>query len=343
MENYQTFSDPAYFHNGLDIRSDADPRQNETYASPIHSPVDGQVVNVVNYTPGQDLYWSMMIRDEYGLIWQFHHMDINTYRFRMGQYVKRGDILGRVALWPEDVLPNGYRYHHLHLNIATPSPAWKHFHDPYTDGWTYYNPFHILTEGTYRNSNPPSTEGIIFFLQNGHNEAFASSKDIMPPVVYGQVDMVVEFGSVFDVPSEASTHGAPYRQGLYELEWSVIPVDADDAARYTETFVTFVKNPNSWASVYPNVTVDDMTDKLNAVYVDKFSYHQVEHTSILNYYERRLYYCPTNLIRGEPHRDGAWNTTAWPDGLYEVVLTGRDYYGLETNVGAKVYISNVQS
>ena len=39
------------------------------YAGPVHCPVDGVVIQRVNYGAGS-LYWSLMVRDAFGFVWQ---------------------------------------------------------------------------------------------------------------------------------------------------------------------------------------------------------------------------------------------------------------------------------
>lgn len=166
MENYQTFGgiDAPYWHQGLDIRSEllmenslyfqsADSIESDSaimnsngrgrFAGRVHSPVDGQVVQRVRYGAG-DLYWSVMVMDSDGFVWQFHHMHPSTITVKIGQWIEAGHVLGRIAYWP--AVQNGYNYHHLHMNVARPHPSWLNADGqldlanppmPYVDGWIY--------------------------------------------------------------------------------------------------------------------------------------------------------------------------------------------------------------
>ena len=71
-------------------------------------------------------------------------MDPRTYTVNIGDSVRRGQILGRVAVWPAE--QNGHKYHHVHMNVVRPNAAWLNadgqFKEgkvplPYVDGWTY--------------------------------------------------------------------------------------------------------------------------------------------------------------------------------------------------------------
>jgi len=95
---------------------------------PVHSPVDGEIVNWVRYS-SSDLYWSLMVRESRGLVWQFHHLDPSTVNVRIGDMVTTGQVLGNIAFWPSQ--HNGERYHHTHMNVALPHPSWTTIPNPY--------------------------------------------------------------------------------------------------------------------------------------------------------------------------------------------------------------------
>jgi hypothetical protein len=80
MEDYQSYSglNNAYWHTGLDIRCEL---ESDNIGAPLHTPVSGEVVRIVRYS-SSDLYWSFMVRDDDGFIWQFHHLDHRTFGMR---------------------------------------------------------------------------------------------------------------------------------------------------------------------------------------------------------------------------------------------------------------------
>lgn len=184
MENYQSFSgaSSAYWHQGVDIRGDA--------LQEVHSPVDGTVVKWVKYS-SSDLYWSFMIMDNLGYVWQFHHMDPDTVSLREGDAVAQGDVIGSIIFWPS--IHNDANYHHIHMNVVRPFPEWDEIPEPYIDGWQYFNPlsffeyahgkerFSILTRtrsrGTYNSTQMPTTDGVLYYMENEASAAFASSEE----------------------------------------------------------------------------------------------------------------------------------------------------------------------
>jgi len=128
VHNYQSFSGQAsaYWHEGIDIRSNLIAGTQLGYQ--LHSPVAGEVVKWVRYS-SSDLYWSLMVRESRGLVWQFHHLDPDTVSVKVGDTVAQGQVLGNIAFWPST--HNGERYHHVHLNVAIPHPSWTTIPNPY--------------------------------------------------------------------------------------------------------------------------------------------------------------------------------------------------------------------
>ncbi|KAI8617341.1 hypothetical protein BC830DRAFT_116792 [Chytriomyces sp. MP71] len=225
MQNYQSFGESEgaapYIHGGVDIRTTAN--------ASCHSPVDGRVVKVVQYSPS-DLYWSIMIQDEYDFIWQFHHLDPSTFTVKEGDFVRKGHVIGNVAFWPATA--NGVHYHHTHMNIARVPKKWnpkrKGYPTPYVPGWTYHNPFAFLNHGTYHNRNPPTSEGRLYLFADLGARALAVLSDAgrmhlgkrgAVPWVKGTVHAVTQLASEF-TPSNG-LEGYPYSQCPYEVVWFV--------------------------------------------------------------------------------------------------------------------------
>ncbi len=149
MASYQNYGmvASAYFHHGLDIRADA--------GSEVIASRGGKVVNIENYEPGQKEYWEILILDDDGFLWQYHHIDPNSIpaeihaAYKSGNKIADGTKIGEVVYWP--VVSYGERYHHVHLNILG-------------SGKTYLNPFAFLEP--LKDTVGPEVASI-YLVQNG--------------------------------------------------------------------------------------------------------------------------------------------------------------------------------
>ena len=339
MENYQSFSgaNSAYWHQGFDIRSER--------LQPCHSPVNGVIVNRVRYSTS-DLYWSLMVEDDVGFIWQFHHLDPDTFNFDIGDSVSVGDVLGDVVVWTAS--HNGAVYHHTHMNVVRPFPGWSSIPNPYVDGWQYFNPFFFLDRGNYSNAAKPVTDGVLYFLPDGSDTAFAASDDPSTPVLSGAVDVVLQVASEYTATN--SLPGQPYPNGVYEIGYSVRRAGAapDDFIIPPLALIRMDKLPNEWSYTLPDLPVDEVDFLLRYVYRQRFTYEGTAYTSVFDYNTRRLYYTVTNALRGEPDTLGAWNTAEvlpdgtprFPNGNYVVGVYAVDYYGGRFDVEAAVVVEN---
>lgn len=150
MTSYQKYGmnlAEAYFHHGLDIRAN---RGEKVIASR-----GGKVLGVINYVPGNDLYWEVAILDSEGFIWQYHHIEKSSIpqaikdAAKTGTKIEDGVLIGEVVEWP--VTTYGERYHHIHLNILDGN---KH----------YVNPFHFLTQ--LADNSAPKVIDVGLFTKN---------------------------------------------------------------------------------------------------------------------------------------------------------------------------------
>lgn len=120
MASYQNYGSNPYFHHGIDGRVDA--------GDPVYATSGGQVVNIENYQPGNDLYWEIAILDPDGFLWQFHHIEVDSIPQAIwdkydefladpinGGFIAAGTLIGEVVYWP--VVTFGERFNHIHLNI----------------------------------------------------------------------------------------------------------------------------------------------------------------------------------------------------------------------------------
>jgi hypothetical protein len=147
--SYQRYSfmSSAYFHHGIDIRADA--------GSDVIASAGGKVVNIENYMPGNDAYWEVAILDEYGFIWQYHHIERQSIpesifqAFKNKTSIPAGAKLGEVYFW--GIVTYGERFHHVHLNVLGKNKA-------------YLNPLEFL-ELLPDHSQPEITN--MFLVKNG--------------------------------------------------------------------------------------------------------------------------------------------------------------------------------
>ena len=120
IQSYQDYSNSPYFHHGIDMIA--------PNGTDVFNRSGGQVVNVENYTPGNDLYWEVAIKDPDGFVWQYHHIDKNTIPQAIkdkfaeyqanpttGGFIPPNTYIGDIVYWT--VTSFGYRFNHIHLNI----------------------------------------------------------------------------------------------------------------------------------------------------------------------------------------------------------------------------------
>lgn len=129
MASYQRYGSlgSAYFHHGIDIRADA--------GTDVLASAGGKVINIENYTPGDDAYWEVAILDSDGFIWQYHHIDRKSIpdavfkAYKEKTPISSGTKIGEVYYW--EIVTFGERFHHIHLNILGKNKE-------------YLNPFEFL-------------------------------------------------------------------------------------------------------------------------------------------------------------------------------------------------------
>ncbi|KAJ3073212.1 hypothetical protein HDU98_001970 [Podochytrium sp. JEL0797] len=368
--NLQTFGDP-YIHGGFDIRTEAN--------ATCYSPVSGKVVKVVQYTPDNDLYWSIMIRDEFDFIWQFHHLDRETFNVKEGDVIEAGHALGNVAFWPD--MLNGANYHHTHMNVATAKPSWNAhklgYPNPYVPGWTHFNPFSFLDHGSYRNSIPPSSEGVLYLFESTHaKKAFSEISHvesvefsrIAGPVVKGTVHAVTHLISEF-TPSNALP-GYPYLQCPHEVVWFVSKRGkGNKAINAGDSGADMIPNGSAGLAhvlaqhavvVDPTVLVrfdripptqwpisDDAGYPSTATVEElfKMEFETVEGESMVSEFEyttRRPFYSVTNTVRGQIGNGvgSGWDTTELKNGEYVFHVMARDWWGLWVHLKFPVSVKN---
>jgi len=331
MEDWQDFHSTPYFHSGLDIRADA--------GTPIRSCTAGTVVNVYNYPPAGALKWGIMVRDVQGYVWQYHHVDHNTITVSIGDPVSQGQVLGNVVPWT--VMVNGYYYHHVHLNVT----RWYGIGPigyPYVDGWIYYNPLNFLNPGGYVESLPPD-EFEIYFADNESNTPFVADTDLGTPLLSGNLDVIAWLRDHRTLAPP--TEGQPYELGLYDLAYSIVPVN-------TPCGMGFLPRTRlaRFDAVPGGKIVSTQEKVLKTIYKPIVNYSGVSGTHY-NYADQEFFYTLTNTHNGYPDGpNGSWNTAQagglgplYPDGTYIVKSYARDIDGNETVTPVTVVVQNGQT
>ena len=139
MQSYQNYGGTPYFHHGIDMMA--------VNGTDVFNRSGGQVVNVENYQPGNDLYWEVAVLDPQGYIWQYHHIDKNTIPQAIknafaayqanpttGGFIAPNTYIGDIVYWT--VTSFGYRFNHIHLNILAAGGVYVNpmeFHTPLAD------------------------------------------------------------------------------------------------------------------------------------------------------------------------------------------------------------------
>lgn len=139
MQSYQDYGGQPYFHHGMDMMV--------MWGTDVFNRSGGQVVNIENYQPGNELYWEVAILDPDGYIWQYHHIQESTIpqfiwdKFaewqndhQNGGFIPQDTLLGKNIEWP--VWSFGKQFNHIHLNILAEGGVYVNgfeFHEPLSD------------------------------------------------------------------------------------------------------------------------------------------------------------------------------------------------------------------
>ncbi len=139
IQSYQDYGGTPYFHHGLDMM--------KIYGTNVYNRSGGQVINIENYRPGNDLYWEVAVLDPDGYIWQYHHIDVDTIPQYIwdkydeyledpvnGGFIPPDTYIGDIVYWP--VWSFGKQFNHIHLNILGAGGVYMNgfeFHTPLPD------------------------------------------------------------------------------------------------------------------------------------------------------------------------------------------------------------------
>ena len=330
MEDWQDFNsltNPPYFHSGLDIRG--------VDGAEVHACAAGTVVKKVNYG-GISATWEVAVQDAYGYIWQYHHLDLSSITVNVSDPVSQGQVLGTIVDWGPPM--NGLPYDHVHLNVARwyggGSPGL-----PYTDGYVYYNPLIFLTNGSYSETEYPY-EFDTYYCGNSSDTPYAADSDAGTPIVFGSTDVIAKLRDHRNVTG-SPTEGQPYELGIYELAYSIVPIN-------TPCGMGFLPRTRlaRFDAVPGGKLVSKQLQVLKYIYKETVNYTGVSGTDF-TYNNQELFYNLTNVKNGYPDPNGTWETTKdtslgplYPDGTYIVKIFAKDFYGNETVTPDTVQVSN---
>jgi len=221
IQSYQNYGGTPYFHHGIDIMA--------PNGTDVFHRAGGQVVNVENYQPGNDLYWEVAILDPDGYLWQYHHIDKNTIpqsiKDKWAEYkanpttggaIPPNTYIGDVVYWT--VVTFGKRFNHIHLNI-------------FEAGGSYVNGFEFLTP--LDDDDPPEILGV-GLLKSG---AVYSGNEIRGDYsLYAHVrDLVLD--DVFWLPPYEVTFSVDSGPATSVWRFDTLPGGPDDKAYLNDYYV----------------------------------------------------------------------------------------------------------
>ena len=199
-------NDPSgmYLHSGLDVVV--------PNGTPIHAVQDGVVRHVVDAV---EYYKSVYVEDASDSTrgWGYTHVD--GFRVRVGDRVRQGTWLASVRF-------RGVEHVHLTRLRLLPGGSWR--------DWRTQVAAQPDTFFAYADTEPPRFEGPFRYQRNEADSAFARGADGSPPVVSGDVDVVVGLRD----PGEHSRQGTnPIgdRLAVARLSYEIAPVQGGDTLR----------------------------------------------------------------------------------------------------------------
>jgi len=354
LEDYQKFSKPVpYWHHGLDLRANA--------GSDVHAVIGGYVGYVGCYLGCDQLQWNVTIVGDDDFIWQYAHLNEGSIdHWQIGDRVETGELLGTVVSWP--FTGEGPNYHHIHLNTVQlegfdvdawradavdPGETPETLPEPLSANFKWFNPLLFLAQAGDLDTLQPQFGGEkwasapdICFLRNQTNVSIATDEDVAP-VVDGDVDVVAHLFDTRDVI--AGIPGQPYTLGLYEIAWSVVPLDPGCGKGWVPYTLLrrFKKVPGGFDQA---VQADHLLDVFQRwVEVGGATYE-----TLFDWTHRDLFYNVTNTFYGTLDRQkGYWNTDGatiqgplFADGDYRVTVFAKDFGGNTLTKSVDVEVDN---
>ncbi|KDN52253.1 hypothetical protein K437DRAFT_293183 [Tilletiaria anomala UBC 951] len=189
----------ARWNTGVSIRSPFNTRPNDPVFEPVHAPVAGQIVWAGHYSRGpghksgarQDTErgYMLMIRDEWGFVWQIAGVEEETLRVHPGDDIFVGQVVADVrrqgataaaeASAGTRAAADPYRFKSLRITVARPDVTWTRWPAPFVAGWTFYDPMAFFLEDTPLFSPGKRTGGSVAL--SGKEGARRSWRSSVPP------------------------------------------------------------------------------------------------------------------------------------------------------------------
>nr|CDI55611.1 putative protein [Melanopsichium pennsylvanicum 4] len=225
----------------------------------VFAPVSGQIVWARDHTfrrppiygpaarDNDEPNFCLMIRDEWSIVYQIFGIDSSTINVREGDTVLRGDVLGHalregLSIEPPCTEPPAdhatskpdrqisyypHRYRTLQVRVSRPHPTWTEWKSPDENGWQYFHPLHVLTQGNnYRSTiTPYGSPTLIYFAKpstdplNTPPNAYATSNDFWTPTLQGPTEIIVGFEYFQQTPGDAED--GMENLAIYALELGV--------------------------------------------------------------------------------------------------------------------------
>lgn len=374
----------------------------DTKYQAVHAPVAGQIVWMGNYTipmapsnhRNDENGYAVMIRDEWGFVYQLLGLEEEAMEVRLGQVIDAGRVVGSSSRTPlsqeppcrhkpadppkmyDDSRRYPYRNRVLRVRVTRPDPTWTEWKGPSESGWQYFNPLDAFTSDYLESHVPPDVNPKqLYFARPSEDGAltppsvFATTNDIFQPTLSGNVEIIAGFDAFISLPG--NTGGQLDPTALYALEWAVWP-QADNAlsdppeacskpdsiewrttfehakvrlARCFSCFKILISSsswqlPNAWSvSLVKNAL---LAHYVPAFLVGTIPFFKTKYASSFDEKGRKLYYSPTRNLVGLPSGSGYWDTSKEPsgNGIYDVRIRGRDWFGNVGCFGATVSIKN---
>jgi hypothetical protein len=268
-----------------------------------------------------------------------------------------------------------YRNRVLRIRVARPDPIWKGWKGPAENGWQYFNPLDAFTSDHLESHVPPDVNPKQLYFARPSSDGgltppsvFATTNDLFqPPSLSGNVEIIAGFDAFISLPG--NTGGQLDPTALHALEWAVWPkvdssstmledCDKPDGVEWRMTFehskVSSSQNrllycstnlvrfqlPKAWSiSLVKNAL---LAHYVPAFLVGTIPFFKTKYASSFDEKGRKLYYSPTRSLVGLPDGRGFWDTTKEPEGngIYQVKVRGRDWFGNEGCFGANIKINN---
>lgn len=272
---------------------------------PLYAVEDGTVTHVTD--DGGGLYTGIMIGEPSagGVGYLYWHIDSSTLAVSVGDVVNDGDYLGDIVFWPTS------SFHHVHFSRVRGTGGYP---------WGWYeaiaNPLGYLEPDT-DNASP-------VFQNAGAGAPFLFCRDetstyLSPTDLDGKVDIVARLTDKFN-------GGTTWDMIPVSMNLEIRPAGGGAAVLKRHAFF-FHGNLGSDATFVTTVYKDDGTANTQG-----------------NYNGRDFYFVVTNsdgdLIVEATDQSGAWDTTAVPNGEYEVTVNAWDDDNNKVTANMIVVVSN---